>query len=74
MGTMSRMHATPSRDERRGRARSHRQPTATPMATTRRCIFCFAPISLGALVCSEACDEAAWKLCPTLDGELYEPS
>jgi hypothetical protein len=71
VGTMSRMHATLSRDERRARARGRRQPTATP--TANRCPFCLGPLANGAAVCSDECDEAYWKLVPTTDGELWEP-
>jgi hypothetical protein len=30
-----------------------------------------APLTNGAAVCSPECDELAWRLCPTVDGELY---
>ena len=35
------------------------------------CAFCYAPLTNGETVCSEACDGAAWRLCPTTDGELW---
>jgi hypothetical protein len=42
------------------------------MHADRRCRVCLAPLSNGAIVCSEACDDLAWELCPTTDGELWK--
>ena len=60
-----------SREERRALVRARGQAPATPTAPTSRCLFCFGPLMNGAPVCSDACDEGAWLLVPTLDGELY---
>jgi hypothetical protein len=34
------------------------------------CLGCLAPLDNGSLVCCDACDELAWKIVPTLSGEL----
>ena len=60
-----------SREERRALVRARGQAPATPTAPTSRCLFCFGPLMNCAPVCSPACDEGAWLLVPTLDGELY---
>jgi hypothetical protein len=36
------------------------------------CLFCFAPLSNGRPVCDDACEQAAWSLVPTIDGELWK--
>jgi hypothetical protein len=63
-----------SREERRALARDRRQPTTTAATTTRSCLFCLGPLTNGRAVCSDQCDEAFWRVVPTRDGEIYEPS
>jgi hypothetical protein len=38
----------------------------------RHCLFCLGPLPNGREVCSDECDEGWWRICPTIDGELYE--
>jgi hypothetical protein len=37
------------------------------------CPFCFAPLENGATFCSDECEDGAWKIVPTLDGEVFVP-
>jgi hypothetical protein len=60
--------ATVSREERRALARDRQQPSATPARTARRCLFCLRPLTNGAAVCSDECDEGWWSIVPTVDG------
>jgi hypothetical protein len=40
----------------------------------RLCLGCLAPLKNGRSVCSDECDESVWKITPTKDGELWDPS
>ena len=63
-------------DQERGRERPN---GPQPMRRTRwprrsrRCLACLQPLANGSLVCGEACDELAWRLVPTLSGDLWQP-
>jgi hypothetical protein len=37
------------------------------------CLFCLGPPTNGAAVCSAKCDDGWWRICPTIDGDLWEP-
>jgi hypothetical protein len=59
-------------DRRRERQSTPRLRRTRWPAQRRRCLGCLAPLSNGALVCCEACDELAWRITPTLSGDLWE--
>ena len=50
-------------------ARDHFEPRAPKWGP--RCLGCLAPLANGRPVCSDACDDLAWNLCPTADGEVW---
>ena len=40
----------------------------------RSCRYCFARLPRGAGdFCNDACEDGQWRICPTIDGEIYEP-
>jgi hypothetical protein len=39
----------------------------------RLCLACLRPIRGRRRVCGDQCDALAWRIVPTLDGELWEP-
>ena len=61
-----------SREERRALVRARGQAPATPTAPTSRCcLYCHGALANGSPVCPDTCDEGAWLLVPTIDGEIY---
>jgi hypothetical protein len=62
-------HDAEHRHERPSRMRRTRWPPPR-----RRCLGCLAPLENGHIVCSEECDELAWRITPTIGGDLWEPS
>ena len=63
--TAQRMHRT--------RWPSVRRPAAEIVPQPRRCLACLCGLSNGKLVCCDACDALAWRIVPTLNGELWAP-
>ena len=60
-------------ERRRERQSTHMRRTKWPRRQ-RCCLACLAPLTNGTLVCCLACDDLAWRIVPTLSGELWEPS
>jgi hypothetical protein len=49
-------------------------PAAEPVVHSPGvCCYCYGPTN-GEPVCSDQCDQGAWAICPTTDGELWQPS
>jgi hypothetical protein len=76
MRAMPRYAIPGTRSERRGRAGLQREE---PHAGVRwrsadRCLYCYGPLTNGRAVCSDECDDGLWAICPTTDGELFEPA
>lgn len=46
------------------------RPPRRRLPKARRCLGCLAALENGALVCSEECDQLAWRIVPTISGEL----
>jgi hypothetical protein len=58
-------------EELERRRQQPRRPPRRRLRKPARCRVCLAPLANGCVVCSDECDELAWRLCPTVDGELY---
>lgn len=37
------------------------------------CRYCFAQVEPGATFCDAECEDRFWLLCPTVDGQVFEP-
>jgi hypothetical protein len=60
-----------SREERRALVRARGQAPAPATPTTRSCLFCYGALANRSAVCSPQCDEGAWLITPTIDGEIF---